>query len=117
MLVSGETTLFGRVMRVGGAQEVRCALRVDGRHKLLFCDVANHHISQELGKRLYEPVVVGGTAQWISRSWRLISFRITSVRQLKKGSLLESMKALRKAGGDAWDSVEDPENYVKGLRS
>jgi hypothetical protein len=117
MLMSGETSVAGRVQRVGGATEMRCALRIEGRHRLLFCDVASREISRKLGQHLYEEVVAVGMAQWFQRSWKIFSFEIRDIYTPRPGSLVEAVRALHAAGGKAWDAIQDPMAYLKELRS
>ncbi len=113
LLVQGETSFVGRIQRVGGATEMKCALRVDFQHRLMFCKVSSKEISREIGKRLYEEVVVHGTALWLRASWRIFAFTVTGIIQPKQGSLTQAFEALRKAGGDKWGQIADPEAYLQ----
>jgi len=117
LLVSGPSTVSGIVQRVGGATDTRCTLRIPGRERLLYCDVANSEIARKLGDRLYEEVVVNGTATWFQRSWTLYGFRITDMNTLKRPKLLAAMKSIWEAGGNGWDSIDNPEQAIRELRS
>jgi hypothetical protein len=112
LLVAGETSLIGRVMRVGGATALRCGLRVPFQQRLLICRVESSAIAREIGERLYQDVVVNGDAVWLKNSWRLYSFTIRGVQQPVQGSIVEAIEALREAGGKDWDAVEDPMSYL-----
>lgn len=114
-LVVGDTAFSGSVQRVGGATEPRCALRVLFRRRLLYCRVATPEVARFLGQRLYEDVVVQGTARWLKGSWRVVSFTIKSASQPEAGSPAEAFEALRRAGGDAWDNVPDPRSFLEGV--
>jgi hypothetical protein len=113
LFIEGETSLTGEVKRVGGATQMRCALRVPFQHRLLFCRVANADVARQLGDALYKKVVVQGTAQWIKGSWRVHGFCIEAVKQLKRGSLRKSLDALRAAGGEGWDKIENPAHFLE----
>ena len=115
LLIQGDTSFVGKIQRVGGATEMKCALRVDFQQRLMFCKVASQEISREMGKRLYEEVVVHGTALWLRTSWRIFAFTVTSISQPKQGSLTQAFEALRKAGGDKWGQIADPEAYLQGV--
>lgn len=117
LLVSGETSISGTVQRVGGATEMRCALRVPGRERLLYCDVGSPIVSRKLGEHLYQEVTVSGTATWFQRTWSLYSFRVAEMREVRTASLLDSMKAIYDAGGKGWDSVRSPQDAIRELRS
>ena len=117
VFVSGETTLIGRVQRVGGATKMRCALRVEGIERLLFCDVASQEVSRQLGAKIYQEVEARGIAKWFQRSWTVFEFRIESIGDAPaRKPLREALEALRQAGGKAWESVEDPEGLLQELR-
>lgn len=113
LLISGDTAIMGEIQRVGGATEMRCALRVPFQSNLLYCSVHSDDIARKLGKHLYEEVAVQGTAQWLKNSWRIISFKIKEVYQLKQGSIIEAFEALREAGGKSWDKIEDPQTFLE----
>jgi hypothetical protein len=117
VLVSGETTLIGRVQRVGGATRMRCALRVQELHRLLYCDVATQEVSRQLGGKIYQEVEARGIAKWLQRSWRLYDFRIESIKDApERKPLRQGLEALREAGGKAWERIEDPQALLEGLR-
>jgi hypothetical protein len=113
LLIQGDTSFVGRIQRVGGATEMKCALRVDFQHRLMFCKVSSQEISREMGKHLYEEVVVHGSALWLRTSWRIFAFTVTSISQPKQGSLAQAFEELRKAGGDKWGQIADPEAYLQ----
>jgi len=118
VLLKGDTTVVGTVERVGGATEMRCLMRVPGRRRLLYCDVKNKDLVRRLGEHLYEQIAATGTAVWIHSSWRVYQFEIHDFTQPRLGPKpLESISDLRKAGLSAWDAIEDPEGYMKDLRS
>lgn len=112
LFVAGETALTGTVVRVGGATEMRCALRVPFQNRLLFCRVANADVARRLGDLLYQEVAVQGTAQWVKNNWRIVSFTVNGVYRPGGGSLSQTLEALRRAGGAGWDQVDDPEAYL-----
>jgi hypothetical protein len=113
IFVVGETSITGEVQRVGGATDVRCALRVAFQQRLLFCKVDNTETARKLGDCLYKPVTANGCARWVRGTWRIRSFTITSVNPFKQGSILDAFEALYDAGGNGWDGVENPEQYIE----
>jgi len=113
LLVEGETSFVGTVQRVGGATGVRCGLRVGFQKRMLICRVPEKDVARTIGKRLYEDVVVHGTANWLKKSWKMISFTIKSVTQPAQGSILEAFDELREAGGKSWDAISDPAAFLK----
>jgi hypothetical protein len=113
LFLTGETSLTGRVERVGGATARRCALRVSFQSRMLFCRVASEEVARQLGGMLYQDVAVTGKAWWLRNSWKVVSFTIHSVYQPKPGSLEEAFQALHAAGGSGWDGESDPAAHIK----
>lgn len=112
--VEGETTIIGKVMRAGGATDVRCLLRVPGRAKLLYCDVVDEKLARRLGQHLYESIVATGKARWLNRTWRLVDFEISDFTQPKLGNVDDAISEIRLAGLAHWDEVSDPESVIRG---
>jgi hypothetical protein len=116
LLLRGDTTIVGRIERAGGATEMRCALRIPGRHRLLYCDVQSRDLVRRLGQHLYEDIAAIGTAEWIHRTWRIYRFTIRDFTQPRLGDPTEAIAELRGAGLSAWDQVADPEALIRELR-
>lgn len=116
LFLTGETTVIGRVERVGGATGMRCLMRVPGRGRLLYCDVSSKELVQRLGKHLYETVAAVGTATWIHRTWWIYQFTIRDFSQPQIGDVNEMIQDLRNAGLDAWDRIDNPEEFIRELR-
>jgi hypothetical protein len=118
LFVFGETTLYGKIERVGGATDMRCLLRIPGRRHLLYCDVATKELAQRLGQHLYEDVAASGTAQWINRTWKVYHFKINNFTQPRiENNTSKIIEELRNAGLSAWDNIDSPEQYLRELRS
>jgi len=120
LLFTGETTVIGQVVRVGGATGKRCLMRIPGRHRLLYCDIAdnddNERLVKRLGEKLYEQVVASGTATWIHKSWYIYRFTIANFTQPKMGDPKKAIQRLRDAGLSAWDDIPNPDAYVRETR-
>lgn len=116
LLIEGETSVAGTLQRVGGATDTKCALRVEGRRHLLYCDVASNDLARRLGKHLYEEIVVSGTAVWLHQSWRIYKFNVTDFSQPRLADPATMISEFRDAGLKAWDDVDDPEVFVRGAQ-
>lgn len=115
LLLEGEATVIGTVVRAGGATDMRCLMRIPNRTRLLYCNVESRKLVRQLGQHLYEQVAAVGTATWIHRSWYIISFTVKSFSQPRLGSVHQAIGKLRDAGLKAWDTVPNPELYLKEL--
>ena len=116
MFTKGDSTIIAKIMRVGGATEPRCLLRLDNRRNLLYCDVESRELLQELGQYLYEKVAIKGSAVWIHSNWYIHKFKITSFSSPKIKDTAKAIKSLRSAGLKAWDGVENPQQLIEEVR-
>lgn len=116
MFTKGDTTIIAKIVRVGGATEPRCLLRLENRRSLLYCDVESRELLQELGQYLYEKVALKGSVVWVHSNWHIHKFKITSFSRPKISSASKAIEALRSAGLKAWDSVEKPMDVIEGLK-
>lgn len=115
LIITDEATITGKVMRVGGATQRKCGLRIPSQHRMLYCTVQSNQVARKLGQKLYQDVVVRGDASWLKTTWRIVRFEITEVSQPKLGRVQDAIQALRDAGGKAWDEIEDPESFLEEL--
>jgi hypothetical protein len=113
VLTRGDAALPGKVVRVGGATEQKCGLRVTGRSRMLICTLESAEVARKLGQKLYEQVVVHGEATWLRTNWTVVGFKIREVHQPRLGEAEEMIQALRNAGGSAWDQIDDPQAYLE----
>jgi len=115
--VSGETSVYGKIERVGGAVEMHCGLRLpDHPRKMIICRVVGGDLVRELGRYLYQSVIVNGKATWIRSTWQLKRMVITSFEPPKTGSVRNALEQIYEAGGNAWDKVKNPTAMVNGTR-
>lgn len=116
LLLTGDTTVVGRIERAGGATGMRCLLRVPGRRRILYCNVESRKLVRRLGQHLYEDIAATGRAVWIHRSWRIYKFTIRDFSQPRLDNGGQTIDELRSAGLDAWDKVTDPAALIEELR-
>lgn len=110
--VKGTTTVYGRCLRVGGVQP-KAEVRLPNG-KLMHVDLSEE-VAKELAARLYEEVVLEGTATWETSTWEIQDFRVNQVTRFQKTDPVLAFKELAEASGDAWDGV-DAVDFVRGLR-
>jgi hypothetical protein len=79
VLITDEASINGKLVRVGGATENRCAVRMPDRKKLLYCKVASTELGQLLGKHLYEDVTLTGNGTFFARTWQVLNLVVTQV--------------------------------------
>ncbi len=112
LLISGESAITGKVVRVGGATENKCGLRIPDQSRMLICKVDSAEVARNLGQRLYEEIAAHGTATWLKTTWKIVGFTVKEVFQPKLKSLEETIESLRNAGGKSWDDIPDPAAFI-----
>ncbi len=113
LFIKGESAITGRVVRVGGATEKKCGLRIPDQSRMLICSVDSAEVARSLGQRLYEEIAAHGTATWLKTNWKIVAFTVKEVFQPKLKSAKETIEALRKAGGKSWDDIDDPAAFIE----
>ncbi len=116
LFLEGETTVIGTVKRAGGQTDMKCALSVPGRRRLLYCDVRTKAVVQRLGQCLYTEIAAKGSVVWIHSSWHIYKFTINDFSQPRLADASKAIERLRKSGLSAWDSVSNPDKFLKELR-
>lgn len=114
--VHGETSLFGRLVRIGGVEEARCALRIPDESKLIYCGIGGDDLARKLSNHLYDDVEVHGEATWLRATWRICNFEIKSFDPPKTGSFQDALADIWSAGGKAWDKVKNPNKAISEMR-
>ncbi len=112
MISEGETTIFGKITRVGGSTRNHCAIRIFGRKRLLHCQVADAELARKLGKWLYKNVALSGKAKWIGKAHYIAEFKVYDAYRPKPSGTKNLLSSLRKAGGSDWDNVENVDELL-----
>jgi hypothetical protein len=113
-----EGHLDGVLIGVGGKDETISVRLQNGDATYTGCDTTRA-IARELGKHLFEPVRIYGSGRWMREAdghWNLIRFRIHRFDVLEKGSLRDTVLALRAVSGSGWKDIEDPLAELNDLR-
>jgi hypothetical protein len=111
--ISGSTSLLARCLRVGGATTPTAELRLPNK-RLLYVQVLES-VARELGKRLYDQVVLSGEAVWDARDGELREFKVKEVSSFQDVPVDIAFKELASKARGRWDDV-DAESYVKKIR-
>ena len=90
----GETTLYGKVERVGGVRP-RVRLRLS-RREVVYGDISEEQ-SRILGSRLYSDTALRGQATWDANDGSIVYFRVEEILDYERGSVAAAFDELRKA--------------------
>jgi hypothetical protein len=114
--VQGDTTVYGRLIRVGGVKP-KAMLELPDK-KYLFIDLSERMAVVLASKeRLYKDVGIEGIATWRVDTWELIRFKAKRVTQYQphKNDIVKSFEALSETVGDRWDNI-DVEQLIAEMR-
>ena len=115
--VTGESSVYGYLERVGGATDQRCGLRLPTQpRRMIYCTVETEELVRSLGQHIYENILVSGTVTWFRRAWQVKHIRVTDFEPSKTGSILDTLERIYEAGGKVWDDVDDPEALIAEMR-
>ncbi len=112
--VTGETTIYGKVLRVGGKKpKVMFELTEGG---IIYCN-ADMHTVKKLGEKLYAVVGITGIGYWNSASYELEEFKITGITEYDDSvAVTESFSKLSDLIGKYYKDTDNVDQYVSDLR-
>ena len=114
-LITGTTTLYGELRRIGG-DEPKAYIRffIDG--DIHGCEVSTPDLAQEIAKHLYKIIGVRGSAKWKVETMKLHSFCIEELTEYRQTSLTEAFDSLSEVAAKHYADLEDVDAFVAGLR-
>ena len=114
-IVRDEARVTGELIRVGGATEKRCSIRLPGRDSLLYCKLADG-VSSKLGSKLYSQVTLIGRGTYFSSTWELLTMTVNDVVYPSTSSFEKFYNEIRQVSGFAWDNVENIQGELESMR-
>jgi hypothetical protein len=111
--IVGETTLYGKVMRIGGVDPHLMLKTIEG--DTLFCNLSED-LAIELAHSLYSTVGLVGIAQWDAETLKMTNFEVQEAFKYVERSASEAMSELSSLVGEYFAEIEDVDNYVGRLR-
>lgn len=115
-MVHGTSSVLGVVERVGGVTTKHCGLHVSSQKKMIYCQVDSEKIVKEMGKYLFQSILVTGTVTWLKRTWEIKTIKISDFEPPKGPDFLDTLQRMNRAGGSAWDKVRDPDKRLAEIR-
>lgn len=114
--VTGETSLYARIERVGGRSKLHCAVQVPRQSEQVWCSVQNEEMTEILGHNMFKTVLLRGTATWHRRTWRVRRFSITEVVPSKQKTFVDAVRGAFNHGGSVWANAENPLDRLAEIR-
>lgn len=116
--ITGETTLYGELISIGGINPPTATLILNDGQKIS-CNVtesANLAVAKQLGKRLYTEVGVQGEARWDLRDMSITFFRIDELLAYEAKPIVEAIENSYDTLGKHLESIDNLEDYFAKLR-
>ena len=105
----GETVIYGKVERVGGATP-KVVIRISDK-ETISCD-ATEELAKKLGYRLYSWVGLSGTAKWNTEDYSIVEFQTEKITEYQETSLSSAMTELSSLIGKYFKDIKDVKKYV-----
>ncbi|MBC6418989.1 MAG: hypothetical protein GDA44_09480 [Prochloron sp. SP5CPC1] len=113
VLIPGETTLYGKITRVGGENPNIRLKTFDGQS--VSCS-ASQALAKIAGKRLYQEVGLHGIGKFNPETFNLETFEATHFADYSPTDPSEALNRLREIAGEAFDRIPDLNAYFEELR-
>lgn len=111
--LKGETTVYAKVIRVGGKEPKVEIETVD--NITLYCD-APFDVTKKLGTKLYQIVGLVGIAQWDFSLNNIESFSIKEITEYEKIPFKQAMDELSNVTREYYSNITDVDQYISELR-
>lgn len=100
--LKSHTTLFGRVIRIGGMTP-KIGLEVDGRMIPVEISI---DLAKRVGPRIYEVVGLEGVATWNAGDLQIVDFKATNLLDYDEGDLARGFKDLARIAGPTLEKID-----------
>lgn len=111
--LSGETTIYGEITRVGGAEPKIQFKTFD--EKVIYCSTSRA-IAKKAGARLYSKVGLYGLAEWNSETFEIENFHAIDISDYREAPLSEAFDELTDLIGNSFDNIKDVDRFVSEIR-
>lgn len=109
----GETTVYGRIIRIGGA-EPKVRIQTDNGKYLSV--VTSKENAKELSPNLYSRIGVKGIGKWKKENNELVEIKAKSFVVISDLPLTEKLKGLSNLLSKYWKNIDNPDDYITSLR-
>jgi hypothetical protein len=116
--VSGTTTLYGVVVRIGGEKTPTVQLRLLNGD-MLSCEIKGNQrraIARQLAQRLYTEVGITGTAVWDTRDWIIEDFTIEQITEYSSKGVAAALQGLYETMGTHLEALENIDSFISEIR-
>lgn len=111
--LSGETSIYGEITRVGGTEPKIQFKTFDSQ--IIYCSTSKA-VAKKAGVKLYTKVEMHGLAEWNSETFEIENFHVIDISDYDRTSPSEAFKELANLIGDSFDDITDVDRFVSEIR-
>lgn len=111
--ITGKTTIYGEIVRVGGVEPKVEVKTISG--ETLYCPF-EFELASQLGSLLYQLIGLDGDARWNTQNFEIEDFRVTGISNYRDIPLIEAFQSLSEIANNYYSDIEDVVAYVAELR-
>jgi hypothetical protein len=112
--VESPTRRSVKVLKAGGVRPAASVELLGGGERIPV--QGPKRLIQELGRHLYQRVVLDGYAQWRLRDWKLVHFRVTRIDAFPGDDPAGVLAEVASASGDVWGRAGGIEGFLAEVR-
>ncbi|MCF6133442.1 hypothetical protein [Flavobacterium wongokense] len=109
----GETTIYGKIIRIGGAQP---RVRIETESGKTISVITDRKNAKNLSPHLYGKIGIKGVGKWKKENDELVELKPKSFVVLSEVPLTERLKGLSNLLSKYWKNIENPDDYITSLR-
>lgn len=111
--ITGQTTIYGEIVRVGGVEPKVEVKTISGQ--TLYCPF-EFELASRLGALLYQLVGLDGDARWNTHNFEIEDFRVTGISNFSDTPIVEAFQSLSEVAGVYFSDIDDVVSYIADLR-
>ncbi|WP_148560738.1 hypothetical protein [Zobellia galactanivorans] len=109
----GKTTVYGKIMRIGGSEP---KVRIKTDDGIYLSVVVSKEVAKELSPNLYSRIGIKGTGKWKKYNNELEEIKAESFVIISDEPLTKKLKGLSEIIGDYWKNIDNPDDYIASIR-
>lgn len=113
--ITGETSLYGQLVKLGGRNEISADIKPLDNGQLIHCRLTQE-LAQELSPRLYQDIGVNGFATWDIETCDIKAFEIIEILPYQGTNISDAVENLAHNLVHTYKHIKDVHKYIQDLR-
>ncbi|MBK8396232.1 MAG: hypothetical protein IPL26_13485 [Leptospiraceae bacterium] len=112
--IEGVTTVYGKVLWLGGKTP---SVTIEIDEEKSFSCIISEKLVPFFADNIFKEVILHGVASWEPRTHIIKEFKIERVESRKLKPINEAMKNIKNDFGHYFDNIDNPDKWVREIRS